>query len=164
MATIELTYELESQVLEFDARQKCRIGPVQVARRGSRVTSMEVLEYGDVPSIEPHALDYAQHEPGTQWGDAIAVYRAAQPSDFKADRIGRTNARLRLTALGFLSAAYPVGTFAKMDSIDEWGRFLSENEGLAEILRNGSVMWSRERDALRDAEALLDAADGGMGA
>ena len=163
MATVELTYESESQVLEFDARQKCRIGPVQVVRRGMRITSLEVFEHGDVPLVEPHALDYAQNEPDSEWADAIAVFRAAQPSDFKGDRIGRANTHLRLTALGFLSAPYPVGTFDGM-GIGEWGRFLCESEGLAEIRLNGSAMWSRERDALRDAEALLDAADGGMGA
>ena len=110
-----------------------------------------------------NVLDHVNNEHDSEWADAIAVYRAAQPSDF-TDKIGKTDAHLRLHALGFLSGPYPVGTFAEMGSIAEWGRFLNENEGLTEVLRSGSVMWSREKDALRDAEALLDEVDGGMGA
>lgn len=110
-----------------------------------------------------NVLDHVNNEPDSEWADAIAVYRAAQPSDF-TDKIGKTDAHLRLHALGFPSGPYPVGTFAEMGSIAEWGRFLNENEDLTEVLRSGSVMWSREKDALRDAEALLDEVDGGMGA
>lgn len=148
-------------------RERISVSEGQVREQRARLAEID-RRVGEAWGRLRHAVERVKamgvnNEPDSEWADAIAVYRAAQPLDF-TDKIGKTDAHLRLHALGFLSGPYPVGTFAEMGSIAEWGRFLNENEGLTEVLRSGSVMWSREKDALRDAEALLDEVDGGMGA
>ena len=57
---------------------------------------------------------------------------------------------------------YPLGTFEGM-SIDEWGRFLHEREGIEEVRVNGSAIWSARVSAVDDALAALEAVRDDLG-
>ena len=123
-------------------RERISVSEGQVREQRARLAEID-RRVGEAWGRLRHAVERVKamgvnNEPDSEWADAIAVYRAAQPSDF-TDKIGKTDAHLRLHALGFLSGPYPVGTFAEMGGIAEWGRFLNENEGLTEVLRSGSV-------------------------